>query len=233
VALIGPHFNASNEMRSIYIGNPNVVVETQTPLLAISKVAQVVAAVPGCVGTTGPNPDNDPNGDTGCLNTSGFAAAAQAAQAADVAIVFVGLTPGQMGNDSSDAREDEGWDRHLTSLPGHQGDLVRLIVSKNPKTVLVLIHGGPLSLEWEKANVSAILDAHYPGEYGGTAIADVLFGNVSPAGRTSTLIYPSNITAARSISNMNLRDAGGLTYRYYTVREGKDTGRPAETHVAH
>jgi len=81
--------------------------------------------------------------------------------------------------------------------------------------VVVLIHGGPLAIEWEKDNIPAIIDAFYPGELGGDAIARIIAGDVSPAGRLPNTIYPANFIS-RSIDDMNLRDNGGITYRYYT-----------------
>jgi len=146
-------------------------------------------------------------------DTSGFSAATALASRVDVAIVFVGLHPGQGGGD---AREDEGWDRHQLVLPGVQGQLIQAVHGVNPKMVVVMIHGGPLAIEWEKANVPAIVDAFYPGELGGEAIARVLTGDVSPAGRLPNTIYPANLVNVRDIHDMGLREKGGITYRYYT-----------------
>ena len=155
VALIGPHFNATEDMISIYHGDVRLV-QTHSPFQIISKRGNVIGYAPGCVGTDG----DDPDGSTGCLDTTGFDDAVALAKKADIAIVFVGLTPGQMKNDTSDAREDEGWDRHITGLPGHQEALIEAVYKANPKTVVVLIHGAPLSIEWTQANVPSILDAH-------------------------------------------------------------------------
>jgi xylan 1,4-beta-xylosidase len=211
VALIGPHFNATEDMISIYHGDVRLV-QTHSPFQIISKRGNVIGYAPGCVGTDG----DDPDGSTGCLDTTGFDDAVALAKKADIAIVFVGLTPGQMKNDTSDAREDEGWDRHITGLPGHQEALIEAVYKANPKTVVVLIHGAPLSIEWTQANVPSILDAHYPGEMGGDAIASALYGDISPAGRLTTLVYPKDIIKARNISDMCLRCKGGITYKYYT-----------------
>eukprot|EP00301_Raphidiophrys_heterophryoidea_P027560 c9709_g2_i1.p1 GENE.c9709_g2_i1~~c9709_g2_i1.p1 ORF type:complete len:924 (+),score=247.23 c9709_g2_i1:172-2943(+) len=199
VAVIGPHFNATDDMLSIYRGTAPFY---STPLQALSDRGHVVAAVQGC--------------DTECLSTVDFPEAVAAAGQADVAIVLVGLTPGQMKNDSSDAREDEGWDRQFLTLPGSQEELIRQVVAANPNTVVVLIHGGPLAIEWTKANVPAIVDAHFPGENGGAAIASILYGDVSPAGRLTTTVYPADFIEKRPISDQSLRDNGGITYMHYT-----------------
>ena len=116
---------------------------------------------------------------TECNDNSAFAAAATLAKSADVAIVFIGLHPHELvRNNSADSREDEGKDRPYTKLPGLQSELVQAVHAANPNTVVVMIHGGSMSIDWTAANVPAILDAHYPGELGGDAIASILYGDV-------------------------------------------------------
>jgi len=199
VALIGPHFNATQDMLSIYRGD-NTLVNSHSPYFAIIKRGfNVVGFAKGCE-LTG-------------QDTSGFSAATTLAAQANVVFVFVGLHPGQGGGD---AREDEGWDRHQLGLPGVQSQLIQAVHGANPKVVVILIHGGPLAIEWEKANVPAIVDAFYPGSMGGDAIARVLAGDVSPAGRLPNTIYPANFVNVRDIWEMGLREKGGITYRYYT-----------------
>ena len=94
------------------------------------------------------------------------------------------------------------------------------MLKANPKTVVVLIHGGSMSIDWTAANVPAILDAHYPGELGGDAIAGVIYGDVSPGGRVTQTVYPAAWAAKRPISDMSLRgyDADhnvGITHMHY------------------
>lgn len=94
VALLGPHYDATQDMLSIYVG-ANSLVGTHSPYLAINNMGvKIIGATHGC--------------DLFTNDTSGFAAAVNFAKQADVAIVFVGLHPGQ---GFGDAREDEGWDR--------------------------------------------------------------------------------------------------------------------------
>jgi hypothetical protein len=144
---------------------------------------------------------------------SGFAAAVTAAKASDVAVVFVGLRAGSC----DEAGEDEGCDRKNIEFPVIQHQLVQQIVATGKPTVVVLINGGALNITWIKQNVPAILEAWYPGELGGDAVAAVLYGDVSPAGRLPTTIYDSSLTTARpSIGTMDLRANGGITYLYYT-----------------
>merc|ERR1712159_457712 len=109
-------------------------------------------------------------------------------------------------------------DRNATGaglgLPGSQEQLVQAVRQANPRTVVVLIHGGPIAIEWSKAHVPAIIDAHYPGGMGGYGIADVLSGAFNPCGRLTTTIYSKEM-ANRSIFDTGLRSNGGLTYMHY------------------
>lgn len=100
----------------------------------------------------------------------------------DMAVVFLGIGLDQ---------EREGKDRDDMNLPKDQEEYIRQAVAANPKTVVVLISGSPLSVNWIAGNVPAIVEAWYPGEQGGNAIADVLFGDYNPAGRTPVSFYKS------------------------------------------
>jgi beta-glucosidase len=108
--------------------------------------------------------------------------AAEVARGADVAIVYVG---------TNNKIEAEGRDRASLSLPGRQEDLVEAVCAANPRTVVVLMNAGPLTIPWLKEHVPAIVEAWWAGVEGGDAIADVLFGNVNPAGRLPHTVYAS------------------------------------------
>jgi beta-glucosidase len=83
----------------------------------------------------------------------------------------------------SDMESGEGYDRETLDLMGKQVTLVQELVKTGKPVVLVFIGGRPLNLNWPAAHVPAIVDAWYPGQQGGNAIADVLFGDYNPAGR--------------------------------------------------
>lgn len=117
--------------------------------------------------------------DTNSIAKDGFQEAIAAAQAADVAIVVVGgksgLTP--------DCTCGEMRDSALLTLPGVQEELVEAIYQTGTPIVLVLVNGRPLALGWIKEKIPAIIMAWLPGEEGGNAIADVLFGDYNPGGK--------------------------------------------------
>jgi len=102
--------------------------------------------------------------------------AVRAASEADVAVVVVGYDGGW---------ETEGADRPHMDLPGDQDDLVRAIAAANPRTVVVLNAGAPVTMPWAD-DVAAIVQLWFPGMEGGNALADVLFGDVDACGRLPT-----------------------------------------------
>jgi beta-glucosidase len=87
------------------------------------------------------------------------------------------------GQAISDMESGEGYDRATLDLLGKQLALLQAVVATGTPTVAVLIKGRPLNLNWLAAHVPAVLDAWYPGQEGGHAVADVLFGDYNPAGR--------------------------------------------------
>ncbi len=131
------------------------------------------------------------------------AEAAQVASHADVAILFVG-TDGSV--------ESEGLDRSELGLPGDQEQLVEAVVQANPKTVVVLMNGGPLAVTWAKDHAAAVVEAFYAGEEGGNAIAAVLFGDVNPSGKLPYTVYAStDVVPAQSEYDISK----GFTYMYF------------------
>jgi len=98
------------------------------------------------------------------------AAAAKLAASSDVAIVFVYQ------------HTHEGADLSNLSLPDHQDELIRRVVAANPHTIVVLENGDPVLMPWLN-NVGAVLESWYPGQRGGEAIANILFGDVNPSGK--------------------------------------------------
>ncbi|GAB3880694.1 glycoside hydrolase family 3 N-terminal domain-containing protein [Spirosoma agri] len=129
--------------------------------------------------------------------TNSIAEAVEAAKRAEVAVVVLGGSSARdfkteyqstgaakvTATSVSDMESGEGFDRASLDLMGRQLELLQAVVKTGTPVVLVLIKGRPLNLNWANANVPAIIDAWYPGQEGGNAIADVLFGDYNPAGR--------------------------------------------------
>ena len=107
------------------------------------------------------------------LGEADIAAAVEAARQADVVLVFAGLNA---------EWDNEGLDRHTLALPHQQDTLIARVAAANPRTVVVLQTGSPVSLPWLE-QVPAVLQAWYPGQECGNAIADVLLGAAEPGGR--------------------------------------------------
>lgn len=107
------------------------------------------------------------------LGDADIAAAVEAARAADTALVFVGR---------SGEWDTEGSDLEGIALPGRQDELVVRVAEANPRTIVVLQTGGPVEMPWIDA-VPAVLQAWYPGQEAGNAIADMLLGDAEPGGR--------------------------------------------------
>ena len=178
VAVIGP--DAENMMNQLGDYSPKAIPQHVVSLLEGIK-AKVgpqtkVTAVKGCKVL----------GD----DKSGFTEAIRAAKNAEVAIVVVGENQGQndVDEDKDPPTDGEGHDIASLDLTGVQEDLVRAVVETGTPTVVVLVNGRPLSTRWTAEHVPAIVEAWRPGERGGTAVADVLFGDYNPSGRLAITI---------------------------------------------
>ncbi|MEI8204373.1 MAG: glycoside hydrolase family 3 C-terminal domain-containing protein [Bacteroidota bacterium] len=133
-------------------------------------------------------------------------------KAADVAIVFAGISANIEGEEMSiNLKCFKGGDRVCLDLPEEQQALLQALKATGKPIVLVLTSGSALSLNWENANLPSIVEAWYPGEEGGTAVADVLFGDYNPGGRLPVTFYKS-ANDLPDFSNYNME---GRTYRYF------------------
>jgi beta-glucosidase len=104
-----------------------------------------------------------------------------------------------------------GGDRTHLNLPKTQLELVKAIRAAGKPTILVLLNGSALSINWENDNLDAIISAGYPGQEGGTAVADVLFGDYNPAGKLPVTYYKS-VDQLPAFENY---DMNGRTYKYF------------------
>ena len=117
----------------------------------------------------------------------GIAAAVTAAKAASTAVVVV-----------SDDTESEATDRPSLSLPSAQDELISAVAAANPHTVVVINAGAPVAMPW-LSSVAAVVDAWYPGQTSGTALASVLFGNANPGGHLP-VTFPTSLSQVPAAS---------------------------------
>jgi beta-glucosidase len=133
------------------------------------------------------------------LNDEGIAEAVKAAEKSDMVVLVIGgtsMTLSGIGWGEEDPDDHptcgEGFDRAGLRPPGIQPELIKAVWETGKPLVLILVHGRAYNIKWESEHIPAILDAWYPGEQGGNAIARILFGEVNPSGKL-TVSYPQSV----------------------------------------
>jgi len=138
--------------------------------------------------------------------------AVAAAKSADAVVMVLGLSPRLEGEEMSVPVDGfAGGDRISLDLPRAQQELMEKVVAAGKPTVLVLMNGSALAVNWARDHVPAILEAWYPGQAGGDAIADVLFGDYNPGGRLPVTFYKS----ADQLPPFTDYSMQGRTYRFF------------------
>ena len=138
--------------------------------------------------------------------------AVEAAKQSEVTIAFVGLSPSLEGEEMPVKLAGfSGGDRTSIDLPAVQEDLLKALAAAGKPLVVVLQNGSALAVNWAQQNANAILEAWYPGEEGGTAIAETLAGDNNPAGRLPLTFY-SSLSQIPPFEDYSMR---GRTYRYF------------------
>ncbi|XP_010250379.1 PREDICTED: probable beta-D-xylosidase 5 [Nelumbo nucifera] len=197
LAVVGPHANATKVMIGNYAGIP---CRYTSPLQGLSRFADVKYAM-GC-------------SDVACKNESLTFGAMKAAKNADATVVIVGLDL---------SVEAESLDRVDLLLPGYQTQLINQVaeVSKGPVILVVMSAGGvDISFAKSNSNIKAILWAGYPGEEGGSAIADVIFGKYNPGGKLPITWYEADYVDKLPMTSMPFRPVDSLgfpgrTYKFF------------------
>ncbi|MCL5130016.1 glycoside hydrolase family 3 protein [Algibacter sp. L4_22] len=146
------------------------------------------------------------------LNEDLLTPAIEAAKKSEIVLLCLGLSPEIEGEEMPVELDgfDKG-DRSSLKLPKNQIELMKKVHALGKPTIVVLMNGSALAVNWAAENVPAILEAWYPGEFGGKAIADVLFGDYNPSGRLPITFYKS-VTDLPDFKNYNMENR---TYKYF------------------
>ncbi|HEU4388958.1 MAG TPA: glycoside hydrolase family 3 C-terminal domain-containing protein [Blastocatellia bacterium] len=138
--------------------------------------------------------------------------AVRAAREADAVVLVLGISPALEGEEMTvNVPGFRGGDRTSLDLPKAQEDLLKAVAGVGKPTAVVLLSGSALSVNWAADNVPAIIEAWYPGEEGGTAVADVLFGDYNPGGRLPVTFYKS-VADLPPFEDYSMQNR---TYRYF------------------
>lgn len=202
IAVIGPNADDPAVLLGNYNGYPS---ESVTPLEGVRRAVGAACEVTYARGCHIWKDD-----------TSGYAEAVEQALNADVVLFCGGLNQGLEGEEGQEEGlppgEKSQGDRTTIELPASQDSLLHALYETGKPVILVLLNGSAIAINWSDAHLPAILEAWYPGEEGGNAIADVLFGNYNPAGRLPVTFYraTSDLPAFTDYAMTN------RTYRYFT-----------------
>jgi beta-glucosidase len=202
IAVIGP--NASDDLVLVgnYHGTPSRSVTPLEGIRAAVSAGTKVWYAEGCK-LTGDRAEG--LGRRGILSE-----AVSVAERADAVVLCLGLSAEIEGEQGDVSNSEAAGDKVHLNLTGLQDRLLREIVAVGKPTVLVLVSGSALAVGWATERVDAIIQAWYPGEEGGTALADVLFGSYSPAGRLP-ITFPRSLEDVPDFKSYAMR---GRTYRY-------------------
>ncbi len=213
IAVIGPYADNLDVLLGNYNGDPTDPVTILQGILNRAGEEREVLYAQGVVPPESLLRAESEGG--GNLRDEGDAMIAEAvslAEQSDVAIVVAGISPRLEGEEMRIRMDGfEGGDRTHLKLPGSMQELIRKVYATGKPVVLVLTSGSALAVNWEREHIPAILQAWYPGQQGGNAVADVLFGHYNPAGRLPVTYYRS----VDDLPDFENYDMEGRTYKYF------------------
>src|SRR5439155_16272699 len=199
IAVIGPNADQAEMLLGNYNGTPT---DSITPLRGIREAVGSGMRVLYARGS-------DLAACTDSLENEAVAAARQA----DVVVLFLGLTARLEGEEMRVEIEGfRGGDRTSLDLPAPQQQLLERIVALGKPTVLVLLNGSALAVNWAEQHVRATVETWYGGQAAGGALADVLFGDYNPGGRLPLTFYKS-VADLPPFDDYRME---GRTYRFFT-----------------
>lgn len=198
IAVIGPNANDTEVLLGNYNGNPTNPVSVLQGIKDNAGQDVEIIYEKGMKSCTEIGENKD--------------LALSAANKADVVIFVGGISPRLEGEEMPVKIEGfKGGDRTNINLPKEQEELLKALKETGKPVILVLLSGSALAVNWEDENLPAILQAWYPGQQGGNAVADVLFGKYNPAGRLPITFYKS-IEDLPSFEDYGMK---GRTYKYF------------------
>ncbi|MCK5156763.1 MAG: glycoside hydrolase family 3 C-terminal domain-containing protein, partial [Spirochaetales bacterium] len=177
IAVIGPNAHDTSVLLGNYNGTPSRSVTFLEGIRSAVDPETNVMYAKGCDWLI--NEEDE----WGVKATKGFSEACAVAERADVVILCLGITAEIEGEEGAASRSSFAGDRDNIDLPEIQQQLLEAVVKKGKPIVIILSSGSPVSSNYAHEHASAILQAWYPGEEGGTAVAEVVFGDYNPAGR--------------------------------------------------
>lgn len=197
IAVIGPNADSLDALLGNYSGTPSKYV---TPLQGIRNKVSGKTQILFSKGS------NLNNSDSRYLKD-----AVDIAKKADVVIAVLGLNPQFEGEEDDAPMSDESGDRLNINLPEVQEELLKAVYKTGKPVILVVEAGSSLAINWAKEHIPAIIYIWYPGEEGGSALADVIFGNYNPGGRLPVTFYKS-LEQLPPFDNYNMENR---TYRFF------------------
>jgi beta-glucosidase len=208
IAVIGPYANDTTVLLGNYNGIPSnpvtILKGIQNKAGKGIKVLFSLGVEKPEVHAQGKNPGNASKLEQEALSI---------AKSAEIIIFCGGISPDLEGEELNlDVPGFMGGDRTSLDLPQNQVDLLIKLKATGKPIVLILTNGSALAVNWADENLPAILEAWYPGQEGGNAVADVLFGDYNPAGRLPVTFYKS-VNDLPAFEDYSMK---GRTYKYFT-----------------
>jgi beta-glucosidase len=201
IAVIGPNADDTLVLTGNYVGTPAEPVTVLAGIRAVVSPETQVTYAKGCKLVGG--------------SEEGFEEAVKSANTSQIAVLVLGLAQQLEGEQGQQEGNLPGitsmGDRITLDLSPIQEKLLEAIHTTGKPTILVLLNGSAVAVNWANENIPAILEAWYPGQAGGTAVAEALFGQTNPGGRLPVTFYQS----ASDLPAFDDYNMENRTYRYF------------------
>jgi beta-glucosidase len=201
IAVIGPNADSTQVLEGNYQGTPAEPVSVLAGIRALVSAETTVLYAKGC-GITDGSPEE-------------LAEAVEAARQSQAVVMVMGLSQQLEGEQGQQEGNPPGitsqGDRMTLNLPPAQEELLKAVFAAGKPMILVLMGGSAVAVNWADENLPAILEAWYPGQAGGTAVAEALFGLTNPGGRLPVTFYRST----KDLPAFENYDMENRTYRYF------------------